>query len=74
VSGSFFAGSFGGDGARLGPATRLECRVCWYLYDPVAGDELHQIAPGTPFAELPADWSCPHCGGERHAFLVVAED
>jgi [NiFe] hydrogenase assembly HybE family chaperone len=27
---------------------RLECRICWYVYDPAAGDPVYQIEPGTP--------------------------
>ena len=73
MNGSFFAGSYGGDDSKIGASTRLECPVCWYLYDPAAGDELSQIPPGTPFAELPADWCCPNCGGPRRAFLIVTD-
>ena len=29
----------------------MECRICWHVYDPEQGDELGQIAAGTPFAE-----------------------
>lgn len=74
MSGSFFAGSYGGNAANIDAASRLECPVCWYLYDPANGDELGQVPPGTAFADLPADWCCPNCGGEPRAFLVVAED
>ena len=38
--------------ARAGRETRLECRICWYIYDPAEGDPVEQIQPGTPFAEL----------------------
>ncbi len=36
---SFFAGAFGSDGSKLPPQTRLECKICWYVYDPALGDE-----------------------------------
>lgn len=55
----------------IGPATRLECRVCWTVYDPALGDEVWQIPPGTPFSELPAHWSCPNCSAEKTGFLVL---
>lgn len=55
----------------IGPATRLECRVCWTVYDPALGDEVWQIPPGTPFNELPAHWSCPNCSAEKTGFLVL---
>lgn len=59
------------DSARLTAESRLECRICWYLYDPVEGDRDDQIPPGTPFAELPEYWRCPQCDAEQHAFLPV---
>ena len=55
----------------IGPGARLECRICWAVYDPAMGDEVWQIPPGTPFAELPAHWSCPHCSAEKPGFLVL---
>ncbi len=70
---SFFAGSYGGDDTQLNDASRLECRICWWVYDPEVGDPVHQIPPATPFAALPADWSCPVCAGQRDAFLVVED-
>jgi len=52
-------------------AARMECRICWYVYDPAAGDPVWQVEPGTPFDELPAHWSCPNCAAERDKFLVL---
>ena len=63
-----------GNGAALGPATRLECGVCWTVYDPAAGDAVWQIAPGTPFSALPPHWTCPNCAAEKSRFLVLADD
>jgi len=68
---SFFAGSYGGDNAQLTAESQLECRICWWVYDPAVGDPVHQIPPQTPFSALPADWSCPNCAGQRDAFLVL---
>jgi len=68
---SFFAGSYGGDDGQLSPDSRLECRICWWVYDPGTGDETRQVPPGTPFAALPADWSCPVCAGQRSGFLLL---
>ena len=36
--------------------------VCGYEYDPAVGDPDGDIAPGTPFADIPEDWVCPVCG------------
>ena len=56
---------------RLADATRLECRICWYVYDPAEGDELAQIPPGTPFRDLPDYWRCPQCDAEPDKFLPI---
>ncbi len=71
---STFEGSYGGDAARLADHTRLECSVCWHVYDPAAGDANWQIPPGTPFSQLPDHWRCPHCDGDKNDFMVVSED
>jgi len=57
--------------ARAGRETRLECRICWYIYDPAEGDPVEQIQPGTPFAELPDHWRCPQCDAGTDKFLPV---
>jgi rubredoxin len=54
---------------------KYKCAVCPYIYDPAKGDPTYGtdqgIAPGTPFEELPEDWFCPDCGGEKALFEVV---
>jgi rubredoxin len=71
VSRAGFEGSYLGDDAVLADAARLECRICWYVYDPAVGDEVWQVPPGTPFAALPPHWRCPECDGERAQFMVL---
>jgi rubredoxin len=44
------------------------CVLCGYVYDPALGDPEHDIAPGTAFESLPADWVCPVCGADKSAF------
>lgn len=73
MSGSFFAGSYGGDNNRLRDDSKLECKICWYVYDPVKGDDYWQIPPGTPFSRLPEHWSCPNCDGARRDFMLVED-
>jgi rubredoxin len=63
-----------GDTTGIGPATRLECKVCWYVYDPAQGDDVWQIPPGTPFTALPPHWSCPNCATTKDQFLVLRDD
>ena len=62
-----FEGSF----LNVQPQDRLECGICWWVYDPATGDETRRIPPGTPFAELPAHWKCPVCDGARDQFMVL---
>ena len=57
--------------AHIGAHTRLECKICWTVYDPAVGDEVWQIPPGTPFYDLPAHWTCPNCSCEKQHFLVL---
>ncbi len=59
---------------RIDAVTRLECRICWYTYDPAKGDVVEQIPPDTAFADLPDYWRCPQCDAGREMFLPLAED
>ncbi|MEG0779479.1 MAG: rubredoxin [Oscillospiraceae bacterium] len=44
------------------------CDLCGYIYDEAAGDPEHGIAPGTLWADLPADFECPLCGAGKGDF------
>ena len=68
---TLFEGSYLGDGARLSGDARLECGICWTVYDPAVGDPVWQVPPGTAFADLPGHWRCPTCDAERHKFMVL---
>lgn len=68
-----FEGSYLGDASALRDDTRLECKICWWVYDPVDGDPVWQIAAGTPFSALPAHWRCPQCDGEAEQFMVLPD-
>lgn len=50
---------------------RYECRACGYVYEPNQGDSKTQIAPGTPFTELPVNWRCPVCGARTSQFVNI---
>lgn len=71
---NFFAGSYAGKDENLADDSKLECKICWYLYDPADGDSYWQIPPGTPFSKLPEHWSCPNCDGAKAGFLLINED
>ena len=48
--------------ARITPEMHMQCKVCWFVYDPEEGLPEFGIEPGTPFNDLPEDWTCPECG------------
>jgi len=48
---------------------KWECTVCGYIYDPENGDPEHNIQPGTPFEQLPENWTCPVCGAPKSQFI-----
>jgi [NiFe] hydrogenase assembly HybE family chaperone len=66
-----FESSYGGDGSKLADDTLLECGICWWVYDPALGDEVEQVAPGTPFRLLPDTWHCPNCAADKSKFMVI---
>jgi len=47
---------------------KFVCNACGYIYDPEQGDPDNGVEPGTPFADLPADWVCPDCGAGKDEF------
>ena len=47
------------------------CELCGYVYDPEKGDSDGDIAPGTPFENIPDDWVCPECGASKDDFSPV---
>ena len=47
---------------------KYQCSVCGYIYDPESGDPDGDIAPGTPFEELPEAWVCPICEAAKSEF------
>jgi rubredoxin len=65
-----FEGGYHHSDTGLSPQAVLECKICWTVYDPAKGCDFRQIDPGTPFTELPEDWTCPTCGAEKTQFLV----
>lgn len=52
---------------------KYKCTVCDWVYDPAKGDPDNNIAPGTPFENLPEDWVCPDCGASKDDFAPVEE-
>jgi rubredoxin len=44
------------------------CVICGHVYDEAVGDPERGIPPGTRWADVPADWSCPDCGASKDDF------
>ncbi|MBD2703655.1 rubredoxin [Spirosoma sp. BT702] len=43
-----------------------QCPHCFTIYDEKYGDERNGMAPGTPFYQLPGDYTCPTCDAPKH--------
>ena len=70
---SGFEGSYLGAADKISPEAVMECKICWTPYDPAEGDDYRQVEPGTAFAALPEDWSCPNCGAPKEQFMVLED-
>lgn len=68
-----FEGSYLGKRELLQAHSRLECKICWWVYDPALGDEQWQVPAGVPFIDLPAHWRCPNCDGAAEQFLLLQD-
>lgn len=66
-----FEGSYLGDASRISATARMECKICWHVYDPADGCDHWQVPAGTPFAALPGEWRCPVCDGARDQFMAL---
>lgn len=66
-----FEGTWLGGMDELDDAARMECGICWAVYDPAEGDPASRIAAGTPFSALPEHWHCPACDAPREKFMVL---
>lgn len=47
------------------------CLICGWIYDEAEGDAEHDIAPGTAWADVPMNWTCPECGARKEDFEMV---
>ncbi len=52
---------------------KMECGICWHVYDPAEGDPVWQVEPGTPFSALPEDWRCPNCDALQSKFMRLGD-
>ena len=42
--------------------------ICGYEYSEIDGDPENGIAPGTKWADIPDDFTCPICGAGKEDF------
>lgn len=56
---------------RIAAAHKMQCRVCWYVYDEAEGCPETQTPPGTPFKDLPGWWRCPQCDTPAERFIPL---
>jgi rubredoxin len=47
------------------------CLICGWIYEETTGAPEHGIAAGTPWAEVPMNWTCPECGARKEDFEMV---
>jgi rubredoxin len=48
------------------------CLICGWVYDEEQGLPDEGIAPGTRWADVPINWTCPECGARKNDFEMVA--
>ena len=47
------------------------CLICGWIYDEAAGLPEEGIPPGTPWEQVPMNWTCPECGARKEDFEMV---
>ena len=50
---------------------KLQCKMCGWVYDEAKGIPDEGIIPGTAWADIPEDWTCPVCGSGKEDFEMV---
>ena len=48
------------------------CLLCGFIYDEEAGLPEENIPPGTKWADVPEEWTCPLCGAVKADFEKMA--
>jgi len=52
----------------------MQCSVCQWIYDPALGEPMQNVAPGTPWSEVPDDFLCPECSLGKEVFDELATE
>jgi len=48
------------------------CLICGWMYHEASGAPEDGIPPGTPWEDVPINWTCPECGARKDDFEMVA--
>lgn len=48
--------------------TKYVCTICSYVYDPEIGDMDSNVAAGTKWEDVPAEYVCPLCSVGKDLF------
>ena len=48
------------------------CLICGWIYDEEQGAPDEGIPAGTPWEQVPMNWTCPECGARKDDFEMVA--
>ncbi|MCV7385987.1 rubredoxin [Mycolicibacter longobardus] len=52
-----------------------ECPGCGYVYDEATGEPREGFPAGTPWQQVPDDWTCPDCAvREKLDFELIGEN
>jgi rubredoxin len=57
--------------SQSGDLKTWQCELCSFVYEEAEGLPAEGIAPGTRWAELPKDWTCPDCSATKDDFVAV---
>ena len=47
------------------------CNICGWIYDEASGAPEDGIPPGTRWADVPPNWTCPECQARKEDFDMV---
>ena len=47
------------------------CLIFGWIYDEAAGSPDDGIPPGTPWDDVPPNWTCPECGARKEDFEMI---
>jgi len=58
-------------GQAAAPFQTWKCLICGWVYDESTGAPDDGIAPGTRWADVPMNWTCPECGARKDDFEMT---